>query len=185
MAFTCLLVAILAAVASFLGVFARGTGAVLTVTSPRGETFDMATTGVYAFNAQRVVAEGVGRDIVTLALAIPVLLVAVPLVARGTFRGRLFGAGLLGYHALAMQPLARVALAGHGLCGVASRAAGHPPVAARSGDVRHCLPGSRPVVGLGRLPDGLAPLGRYVACADRWIGSPKRAVLPRRLRAGG
>ncbi len=57
----------------------------------------MATTGVYAYNAQRVVAEGVGWDIVTLALAVPALLVAAPLVARGSFRGRLFAAGLLGF----------------------------------------------------------------------------------------
>lgn len=53
-------------------------------------------TGVYAYNAQRVVAEGVGWDIVTLVLAEPALLVVVPLVAQGSFRGRLFAAGLLG-----------------------------------------------------------------------------------------
>jgi hypothetical protein len=57
----------------------------------------MATSGVYAYNAQRVVAEGVGWDVVTLFLAVPALLLAAPLVARGSFRGRLFAVGLLGY----------------------------------------------------------------------------------------
>lgn len=93
----CLLVAALAAVAAALGVFARGTGEYITVTSVRGEVYEMATTGVYANNAQRVVAEGVGWDIVTLLVAVPAMLLVVRLVARGSFRGRLCAAGLLGY----------------------------------------------------------------------------------------
>jgi hypothetical protein len=97
MAATCLAVALLAGAAAFLGVFARGSGAFISVTSVRGETYDMATTGVYAHNALRVVAEGVGWDIVTLVLAVPALLLAVPLVAGGSFRGRLIAVGLLGY----------------------------------------------------------------------------------------
>ncbi|HEX7472286.1 MAG TPA: hypothetical protein VF323_04335 [Candidatus Limnocylindrales bacterium] len=97
LAATCFLVAVLGGAASLLGVFARGTGAFISVTTVRGDVYDMATTGVYAYNAQRVVAEGVGWDIVTLVLAVPALLLAVPLVARGSFRGRLFAAGLLGY----------------------------------------------------------------------------------------
>jgi hypothetical protein len=97
MAATCGLVAVMAALASTVGVVARGTGEFIAVTSVRGETYDMATSGVYAYNAQRVVAEGVGWDIVTLFLAVPALLLAAPLVARGSFRGRLFAVGLLGY----------------------------------------------------------------------------------------
>ena len=90
-------VAVAAAIASAAGIFARGSGAFITVTSPRGDTYDMATTGVYAYNAQRVVAEGVGWDIVTLVVAVPALLLVLPLLARGSYRGRLFAAGLLGY----------------------------------------------------------------------------------------
>jgi hypothetical protein len=97
MAALCGLVAALAAIAATLGIFARGTGEFVTATSARGETYDMATTGVYAWNAQRVVAEGVGWDVVTLVLAVPALLFAARLVARGSYRGRLFAAGLLGY----------------------------------------------------------------------------------------
>jgi hypothetical protein len=97
MAITCLGVAILAAIASAAGVFGRGGAEFITVTSPRGDTYDMAITGVYAYSAERVVAEGVGWDVVTLLLAVPLLLVAVPFVARGSYRGRLIAAGLLGY----------------------------------------------------------------------------------------
>lgn len=93
----CVAIALLAGVAAALGVFARGDGTFVTVTSARGETYDMATTGIYAYNARQVVAEGVGWDIFTLLVAVPVLLVAAIWVARGSFRGQLVAAGLLGY----------------------------------------------------------------------------------------
>ena len=97
MAAMCLLVAALAGVASVLGILARADTAVTRVTSVRGDTYDMATGGLYAYNAQRVVAEGVGWDVVTLLVAVPALLLAASLVARGSFRGRLLAVGLLGY----------------------------------------------------------------------------------------
>jgi len=93
----CAIVAGLAGIAAALGVFARGDGAFQTVTSVRGVTYEMATSGVYAYNSQRVVAEGVGWDVFTLFVAVPAMLVALPFVARGSFRGRLFAIGLLGY----------------------------------------------------------------------------------------
>jgi hypothetical protein len=93
---TCVVVAILAGTAAAIGVLARG-GETAIVTSVRGETYEMVTTGVYAYNAERVVAEGVGWDVVTLLLVAPALLVAAWFVARGSYRGRLAAAGLLGY----------------------------------------------------------------------------------------
>jgi hypothetical protein len=93
----CAGVALLAAIAASFGVFARGDGTFETVTSERGVLYEMATTGVYAYNAERVVAEGIGWDIFTLVIAVPALLVAAFLVARGSFRGLLVAAGLLGY----------------------------------------------------------------------------------------
>lgn len=89
--------AIAAGVTSAIGIALRGDGTVVTVTSPRGESYDMATTGVYAWNAQRVVAEGVGWDVFTLLVAVPGMAAAAFLVARGSFRGRLLAAGLFGY----------------------------------------------------------------------------------------
>jgi len=93
----CVVIALAAGVVSALGVFARGDGSTAAAVSVRGEHYEYATTGVYAFNAQRVVAEGVGWDILTLAVAVPALLVAAPFVARGSLRARAFALGVVGY----------------------------------------------------------------------------------------
>jgi hypothetical protein len=90
-------IALVAGITAALGVFARGGGSVQLVSSERGVSYEMATSGVYAYNAERVVAEGVGWDVFTLVVAVPALLVASYFVARGSFRGRLFAVGLLGY----------------------------------------------------------------------------------------
>lgn len=90
-------VALLAAIASALGVFARGDGTFVAAVSARGEPYQMAATGVYVNNARQVVAEGVGWDVFTLVIAVPVLLVAAVLVAHGSFRGTLLAAGMFGY----------------------------------------------------------------------------------------
>lgn len=92
-------VALLAGVASGLGIFLRGDGTFETVTSARGEIYEVATNGVYAGNARTVVAEGIGWDVFTLVVAVPVLLIGAGLVARGSFRGYLLAAGMLGYFA--------------------------------------------------------------------------------------
>ena len=90
-------VALLAGVAAGFGVFARGDGSYETVTSVRGVTYEIATTGVYAFNAQRLVAEGVGWDVFGLVIAVPVMVLVAAAVARGSFRGRLFALGMFAY----------------------------------------------------------------------------------------
>lgn len=93
----CLMIAIVAAVASGVGVFMRGDGATAATTSIRGERYEYVTNGVYAYNAERVVAEGVGWDAVTLFFAVPLLLIALPGVARGSLKARLLAIGVLGY----------------------------------------------------------------------------------------
>ena len=95
----CAVIGLLAATASAIGVFARGTGASAPATSIRGEAYRYSTDGVYAFNAVRVVAEGVGWDAVTLLFAAPALLVAAAFISRGSVRGRLAALGILGYFA--------------------------------------------------------------------------------------
>lgn len=90
------LAAVVAIVAA-IGSFGRGDLATETVTSVRGETYEVVTGGIYAHNAERVVAEGVGWDLVTLFLVVPALLLLVRAVARGSLRGRLAATGLLGY----------------------------------------------------------------------------------------
>jgi hypothetical protein len=93
----CFVIALLTAIAAGAGVFLRGDGTFEQVTSVRGEQYEMATTGVYAYNAERVVAEGVGWDIFTLFFAVPALLLVLPGLARGSLRARLFALGILGY----------------------------------------------------------------------------------------
>ncbi len=93
----CLAIALAAGAASAAGVFLRGDGASADAVSIRGERYQVATGGVYRWNALRIVAEGLGWDIVTLFAAVPAMLAAVPFVARGSFRGRLFAAGMAGY----------------------------------------------------------------------------------------
>jgi hypothetical protein len=90
-------VAVLAGVVAAIGIVARGTGTTELVTSVRGETYAMATDGVYAYNAQRVVAEGIGWDAFTLVVAVPLMLVAAAGVALGLSRARFVVAGLFGY----------------------------------------------------------------------------------------
>lgn len=93
----CLVTTALVAAVSALGVFARGSGATETVRSVRGEVYEMATDGVYVYNAERYVAEGFGWDLVTLFVVVPAMLAVLPALARGSLRGRLFALGILGY----------------------------------------------------------------------------------------
>jgi hypothetical protein len=99
MAGLCLAVALMALAASGSGVFLRGDGGYARGTSVRGEAYSYATSGVYRWNSLRVVAEGLGWDVVTLLFAVPTTLVAAVLVARGSYKGRLLALGLLAYFA--------------------------------------------------------------------------------------
>lgn len=83
----CLIIAIVAGLTAAMGAFARGDGSTKAAVSVRGEQYRYATNGVYRFNAERVVAEGVGWDYVTLFFAVPALLVSLVFVARGSLRG--------------------------------------------------------------------------------------------------
>jgi hypothetical protein len=91
------LVTVLAGLAAGLGIFSRGSGEFATVTSARGETYEMALDGVYAYSSRALVAEGVGWDVFTLLVAVPALALAIPAVARGSLRGLLVAGGLFGY----------------------------------------------------------------------------------------
>ncbi len=93
----CVLLALSAGATAAVGVFGRGTGATEAAVSIRGEAFEYATDGIYAFNPERVVAEGVGWDVVTLLFAAPALLLVLPSIRRGSLGGRLFAVGILAY----------------------------------------------------------------------------------------
>ncbi len=97
MAIHCAAVGALTGLAAALGVFARGDGATQIATSVRGIDYEIAANGVYAFNAQRVVAEGVGWDAFTLGIVAPAMLLAALFMARGSIRALLVAEGLLVY----------------------------------------------------------------------------------------
>jgi len=89
--------AIVTAIVAFIGVFARGGETTELVTSVRGEIYPMVTHGIYAFNAERIVAEGVGWDFFTLFFVVPALLALALPLARGSLRARLIALGLFAY----------------------------------------------------------------------------------------
>lgn len=91
------IIALLAGIASAAGVFLRGDLATTEFVTVRGETVQVVTEGIYRFNAEGVVAEGVGWDIVTLFVVVPATLVALTLMWRGSLRAVLVSAGLLAY----------------------------------------------------------------------------------------
>jgi len=64
-------------VASGAGVFFRGEPVTKPAVSIRGERYEYRDSGVYRYTAERVVAEGVGWDIVTLGLAVPAFFLTV------------------------------------------------------------------------------------------------------------
>ncbi len=91
------LAAVLAGVASAAGVLLRGDLATTDFVTVRGEVVPVVTDGIYRFNAEGLVAEGIGWDIVTLLVAVPATLVALALLTRGSLRAGLVSAGLLAY----------------------------------------------------------------------------------------
>lgn len=91
------LVGVLAGIASLAGIALRGDLATIPYTTLRGEHLEVVTGGVYAWNSLPVVAEGIGWDIVTLSLAVPGILLAVPGLRAGSLRAALVALGLLAY----------------------------------------------------------------------------------------
>ncbi len=91
------LIALLALVAAGAGVFWQTAGQPFTVQTLRGETVTIAGQGLYYYDSVAGAAQERAGDVVTLALGIPLLLVATALYARDSLRGRLLLAGTLGY----------------------------------------------------------------------------------------
>jgi hypothetical protein len=89
--------AVLAGIASAAGVLLRGDLTTTEIVTPRGEVVQLVTEGIYRFNAEGIVAEGIGWDIVTLLVVVPATLVTLALVWRGSIRATLAAAGLLAY----------------------------------------------------------------------------------------
>jgi hypothetical protein len=92
-----LLVALLALIATMTGILTASGAHHRTFLSLFGETITMQGGGLYAHESVSGAAQAIGQDVVTLVVGIPLLLVTIFLVGRGSLRGKLLRAGALWY----------------------------------------------------------------------------------------
>lgn len=91
------LVAVLAVVATVGGIALQAPGESVSSTSARGEAVELFGRGLYRYDSLILGANFRAQDIVTLGLGVPVLVVAIVLYRRGSLRGGLLLAGMLGF----------------------------------------------------------------------------------------
>lgn len=101
---SCLIIAILAAVAAFGGLYSgpEGTwfgspGEPYEVVSIRGETVTLDGRGLYGMDSLSVAAQGRAQDAVTLLIGIPLLLISLTLYLKDSARGHILLLGTLAY----------------------------------------------------------------------------------------
>ena len=92
-----LTIVLLSAVACLAGLFAGGGEGATTFETIRGEVVDIYGEGLYRYDSVSVTAQGKASDLVTLILGIPLLLAALYLRNKGSFRGELLLTGALGF----------------------------------------------------------------------------------------
>lgn len=92
-----ILIAGLALVAAVAGLMWTDTGAARTFTSIQGDTVEIYGRGLYANDSVFKSGATRGTDLVTALLAVPLLLVALALYARGSTRGALLLTGAITY----------------------------------------------------------------------------------------
>jgi hypothetical protein len=90
-------IAILALVAAAFGLFTPREGSLYTFTTARGETVDLWGQGLYRFDTPIGASGFLAGDIITLALAIPILLFAFAMYRRSSLKGGLLLSGALAY----------------------------------------------------------------------------------------
>lgn len=91
------LIAILAVIATSIGLFSQDNGQIFTVTSLRGQTVQLYGQGLYRYDTFLIGAGNRGTDAATLFFEIPLLLIALVLYRRGSFKGGLVLTGALGW----------------------------------------------------------------------------------------
>ncbi len=91
------LIATLAIIVAWLGVFWQGEGQSFEFQTLRGETVMVQGHGLYYYDTVSFAAQAIAQDIVTLLVGIPMLIVAMVLIRNGNLRGKLLLAGTLAY----------------------------------------------------------------------------------------
>ena len=92
-----LLIAMLALLSASLGLLTPGTGDPISLTTARGETVELWGQGLYRYDTPIGATGFLAADTITLALAIPILVISFILFRRGSLKGGLLLAGALSY----------------------------------------------------------------------------------------
>jgi len=90
-------IVLLSAVAAGMGIWSDGGDGPYEYMSIRGEQVMIYGKGVYRHMSAEVAPQGIAQDYVTLFAGVPLLIIALFYARRGSIRGRLFLAGVLGY----------------------------------------------------------------------------------------
>jgi hypothetical protein len=91
------IIALLAAVAAGVGLFAHGGPGSVPVPSLRGQPTDLYGVGLYRFDSVLIGVGNRGTDAVTLFLEVPALVIALGLYRRRSLRGTIVLIGVLGW----------------------------------------------------------------------------------------
>ncbi|MCX7615570.1 MAG: hypothetical protein N2Z65_07440 [Clostridiales bacterium] len=92
-----IMIILLSAIACAAGLFSSGTATEKEFQAITGERVKVLGEGLYKNDSLSVVSQGKASDFITLFLAIPLLVISLTAAIRGSFRGRLFLSGTLGY----------------------------------------------------------------------------------------
>ena len=92
-----ILIAVLAALAAYTGIYSGGGPGPHSIESVRGETVIIYGEGLYRDMSLEVAPQGIAQDYVTLFIAIPLLLLALAWARSGSLKGRFLLSGILGY----------------------------------------------------------------------------------------
>lgn len=103
------LVAALALIATLGGIVLQEAGDPVAFTTARGEQVELLGTGLYQYDTVFAGANYRAQDIVTLALGVPLLLGALVIYTRGSLRGGLFLAAMLGFFSYVYASMALAA----------------------------------------------------------------------------
>lgn len=90
-------IAVLATLAASVGIFSNGGPGEYEHTSIRGETVSAYGKGIYQDMSSDVAIQGIAQDFVTLLIAVPLLLIALAMVRKGSLKGMILLAGTVGY----------------------------------------------------------------------------------------
>jgi hypothetical protein len=91
------LIAALATVAALTGLLCKRGGRAFEFSTLRGETVTIQGHGLYRYDSISFAAQGLAQDVVTVAIGVPLLIVAMVLARQGRLRGQLLLAGTLAY----------------------------------------------------------------------------------------